>query len=291
MKISQSKVRQSALSYLYTYLSNGSQPVDADLFWTIAQEKDRDHLRTARAKALLHVCRATADSGRLLAGRVQNLLNFMHADMTAALLREDIERYAQQSAQFDAAVKALQFCLADKRRDTTDQLALCCGDVMRLASVVAALGRDMLPRFADYPVYRRHLEPLASVVNRRARMFQVCATLVDPILLEGNKEYAGLVRLAQDMKELRPAVEKLAQGVVAHIPLLENRLESLLDNYSIDRLDMVDKAILYIALYELSVNNLDVPIVVSESTALANEFSGSKSAQFIHGIIASAAKK
>lgn len=291
MNISRSKVRQSALNYLYTYLSNGSQPVDSQLFWSISQEKERDHFRTAHAKALLHACRATADSSRLLEERVQSVENMMHADLTAASLREEIERYRNQSSNFDAAVKALQYCCTDKRRETTDQLLLCTGDVLRLAAVVEALGRDLLPRFADFPAYRPQLDGLAATINRRARMLQVCITLAAPLELAGNKEYAGLVRQAQDLEELRPAVETLVKGIIARIPLMEPRLEGLLTNYSLERVDLVDKAILYIALYELEENGLEVPIVVSEATALANEYSGSKSAQFIHGIIAAAAKK
>ncbi len=291
MNISRSKVRQSALNYLYTYLTNGSRPVDSQLFWSISQEKERDHFRTAHAKALLHACRATADSARLLEERVQSVENMMHADLTAAALREEIERYRNQSSNFDAAVKALQYCCTDKRRETTDQLLLCTGDVLRLAAVVEALGRDLLPRFADFPAYRPLLDGLASTINRRARMLQVCISLAAPLELAGNKEYAGLVRQAQDLEELRPAVETLVKGIIARIPLMEPRLEGLLTNYSLERVDLVDKAILYIALYELEENGLEVPIVVSEATALANEYSGSKSAQFIHGIIAAAAKK
>jgi transcription termination factor NusB len=291
MNISRSKVRQSALCYIYTFLSNGSQPVDKALFWQMAQEKDRDHLRTAQAKAVQHACRASVDSARLLAERLQQVENRMHADLTAATLREEIARYAEQSARFDAALKALQYCQADKCRDTTDQLALCTGDVLRLAAIVEAMGRDLLPRFADFPAYRQQLDALAAAINRRARMLQVCTTLGNPLELAGTPEYVNMVRLAQDMQELRPAVEDLATRVIARIPLVEPRLEGMLENYSVERLDMVDKAILYIALYELEENGLDVPIVVSEATALANEYSGSKSAQFIHGVIAAAARK
>ena len=153
------------------------------------------------------------------------------------------------------------------------------------------MGRDLLPRFADFPAYRQQLDALAAAINRRARMLQVCTTLGNPLELAGTPEYVNMVRLAQDMQELRPAVEDLATRVIARIPLVEPRLEGMLENYSVERLDMVDKAILYIALYELEENGLDVPIVVSEATALANEYSGSKSAQFIHGVIAAAASK
>lgn len=291
MNISRSKVRQSVLGYLYAYLANGKTPVDAELFWNIALEKERDHLRTAQAKTLLHAGRDHADSSRLLAERLEQVENYMHADMTAAVLREEIARYAQQSAQFDAAIKALRYCLADKRRDTTDQLALCVGDVLRLAAVVASLGRELLPRFADFPAYRQQLDCLASVVNRRARMFQSCVVLASPAELVESKEHAGLARMARDMQELRPAVESMAREIIARIPLLEPRVEALLTNYSIERLDVVDKAILYLSLYELEEKGLDTPIVVSEATALANEYSGSKSAPFIHGVIAAAAAR
>lgn len=289
MNITRSKIRQSALSFIYTYLANGSQPVDSELFWTIALEKERDNLRKMHAKAVLHACRDAEDSARLLADRLETLENRMHGDMTTAALRDEITRYAGQSIAFDAALRSLQYSMVDKLRDSSAPLAQRTGEVLRLAAVVEAMGRELLPRFADYPAYRPQLEGLTAAVNRRARMLTGCTILATPAELSANKEFAGLARQAQDIQELRPAVETLAAGVIAHIPLMEPRLEGLLNNYSVERLDYVDKVILYISLYELEVNGLDVPIVVSEATALANEFSGSKSAPFIHGIIAAAA--
>ncbi len=290
MTISRSKVRQCALSFLYTYLTNGCQPVDTELFWSIAQEKERDYLRTALAQAVLHACRDAVDSARLLADRLEQLENRMHGDLTTAVLRDEIERYVAQSVAFDAALKSLQYSLGDKLRDSTAPLAQRTGDALRLAAVVVAMGQELQPRFADFPAYRQQFDSLAAAMKRRARMLQVCAVFENPAELVQNKEYAGLGRHAQDMQQLRPAVEELVREIIARIPQMESRLESLLTNYSVERLDCVDKAILYISLYELE-QGLDVPIVVSESTALAHSFSGSKSAPFIHGIIAAAAKK
>lgn len=291
MNISRTKVRQCALSYLYSYLANGSQPLDTELFWSIAQEKERDHFRTAHAKALLHTCRDAADSARLLAERLEQLQNRMHGDLTTAALRDEMEHYAAQSETFDAAVRSLQYSLGDKLRDSSAPLAQRTGDALRLAGIVAAMGRDLMPKFADFPAYRQPLEALASAMNRRSRMMQACLVLQSPESLSDNKEYVGLARMAQDMKELHPAVESMVAAVIARIPLVEPRLEALLQNYSVERLDYVDKAVLYISLYELEENHLEVPIVVSEATALAHAFSGSKSAPFIHGVIAAAAQK
>ena len=53
---------------------------------------------------------------------------------------------------------------------------------------------------------------------------------------------------------------------------------------------MIDSGILLIALYELRFNGLEAAIVISEANQLADTYSGSKSAPFIHGILAAAAK-
>lgn len=289
--MNKSKVRQTALTLLYAVLENGGsmEDIDVSLFWEIACEKETDHYRSAHAKAILHVVRATADSARLLATRVESVIGMMEGDMTTSRLREDIGRYARRTAEFEAAVHALHYSLHDKRRDGSWQLHLCCQDVLRLSQVLLGLGQDMLPTFDDFPAYRQGLSSLSSVIKRRARMFELCVILQNPLELAGNNEYVGLYRLATVLQELRPAAEGLAREVLSHREALESLITGLLQNYTFERLDVVDKCILYLALYELKYNHLEIAVVVSEATALAHDYSGSKSAPFIHGIIAAAA--
>ena len=285
-------VRRRALNLVYAVLANGNTPAefDYDLFWEISCEKETDHFRTAHAKAVLHVARFSADSARLLAERAENLENTLHGDLTTAALREEAAHYAKQSAALDSSLAALQYTLNDKRRETTDQLALCTKDTLTLAKAVAGLGEELLIHLADAVVYRSVTEPLSAVVRRRGRLAAAVAALADPLTLGDEKDFASLHRQARELKEMRPAAEALAKAVMSHMPEMDAQLETLLAHYTTERLDLVDKAILYIALHELQVNKLEVAIVVSEATALAHAYSGSKSAPFIHGIIAAAAK-
>lgn len=290
--INKSKVRQSALGLIYAVEENGGelQNFDLNLFWRISQEKETDHYRQALCKAIAHVARASADSARLLATRAQAVLDALHGDLTASRLVTDLERLTKRSSEFDAALAAMRYCARDNRQDTTDKLELCCKDVITLAVAVEGLGRDMLPSLEDFPVYRKVLEPLKSAVMRRGKLMAAVAALSTPLMLEGQQEFTGLVRCARMLEELRPAAEEFALAVLARKPQLEERLTSLLQNYSTARLDVVDRCILYIALYELEYNKLETPIVVSEANALADAYSGGKSAPFIHGIISAAAK-
>ncbi len=291
--MNKSKVRQSALSLIYAVLENGGDTTvfDFDLFWDIAQEKECDHYAMAEAKAVAHTCRNLPDAARVAASRVQAVRDALEGDLTAAKLREDTERYAGQLTQLVAAQRAQQLCLADKRRDGTAQLALCNKDVIRLAYAVEGLGRALLPTFADYPAYRAVLDPFAAAVRRCGRLLAPCAALDNPASLEGAGEFAALVRSAEVLQALRTAAEELALAVLGRRAEYDGRIAAKLDNYSPDRLDMVDKCILYLALHEMEVNGLDMPIVVSEATALADAYSGSKSAPFIHGVIAALARK
>ncbi len=286
--MNKSKVRQSALLLIYSVLENGGDvaSLDFELFWSISQEKEQDRYTIAETKAIGHICRAAQDAARLLAERVGAAHDAMQGDLTTARLREDVERYARQYAKFASDLIEQHHCLTSKRRETTEELARLNLSLIVLARAIAGLGRDLLPTLADYPAYRAVLEPLAAVVRRQGRMLELCASVETPAALAGSGEYTSLIRSAEMLAELRPAAEQLALAVLAHRADYDERIAARLENYSPERLDVVDKAILYLSLYEMEENGLEVAIAISEATLLADTYSGSKSAQFIHGVLA-----
>lgn len=290
--ITPGQVRRSALNLIYALLSSGSTAAefDYDLFWSISCEKETDRYRTALAKAVVRAGRSSADSSRLLATRAEAFTAALQGDLTTASLREETEHYLKQDAAFEAALAALSYCLNDKRREGTEQLELCTKDVLTLAKGVSGLAAGLIPHLEDAALYRYVTEPLCAALRRRSRLQDGVASFAAPLSLPEHKDVASLQRQARELTELRPAAEAMVQGIMARRAETDAQLETLLAHYTTERLDMVDKAILYIALYELQVNKLEVAIVVSEATALANDYSGSKSAPFIHGIIGAAAK-
>lgn len=287
-----SKTRQVALHLIYSVIENGGKPeeLDMDLFWDITLEKETEHLRKALTKAILHSCRSIGDTTRLLNTRAQNIENTMHGDLTTAPLRETVERYCKNAAALDSALAALRYSLKDKRREGSHQLLLCCNDVLRLVAALEATTETLEPMAMDFPAYNNVLEPFMAVLRRRSRVQKECAVLAHPETVEGNAEYAAVGRAARELEELKPAAREMAEKVLAARDTLNPLIETQLQNYSMERLDVVDKCILLLALYELTVNKLPVAIVVSEATALADTYSGSKSAPFIHGIIAAVAQ-
>lgn len=78
----------------------------------------------------------------------------------------------------------------------------------------------------------------------------------------------------------------LYQGVLAHLPEIDARLSGCLENFSFDRLALVDKNILRVAIFEIF-HDTQVPPVVSmnEAIEIAKRFGGEDSGRFLNGVL------
>lgn len=261
-----------------------------ELYWEIAMEKEVNHYREALARAVLHVCRSLAEISAPFVERGEALLTASAGDIALYALREDVERNVIAVKRAVAALGTLRSVLKDKRRVDTVELDATAHKAIRQAAVCAAMGDDMLVRLADHPELRAQTDGLGGALRRVLRVLKECARLENPLQLqEDAKEYESLVHKARDIHELRPAAESLATEVMARREEWEAALTRLLRNYVPERLDTVDKSILYISLYEMLHRKLGTAIVISEAINLAHEYSGAKSAPFVHGILAAAA--
>lgn len=283
----QSKIRKTALCLIYAMMEQGfdEQNFPYRHFWEISLEKDQDHLRRALAKGIMHACRAASELAGVFIERGEAYLQEVKGDLTRLPLRDEVERSVERAKAMEAALKDLRICLNDKRRDSSEPLELACRKVLQLAQTLLQLSEPLLLHLDE-----DQQQSTAGALRRLVRMLEECAQLAAPATLADDaKEYAGLARKAQELAELRPAAEELAREVISHREEWEAALHRLLRNYVPERLDAVDKSILYLTLYELLHRKLDAPITIAEAINLAHEFSGAKSAPFIHGVLAAAA--
>lgn len=291
--IARSKVRQHALQLLYSIQEQKIDPADFDYdaFWEISAEKDAARLVTAQAKAVTHLCRHADDLDRLQSERSEAALNLMGPYIETASLRDSLEKLMRASNHLTAALEQLRFTYQHRERRGHTELQQAIETVFQKAAVAAALAEGLLPVFSDYPTFNAVLKPLEAVLRRRLKLLDALAQLQRPVDASLGSEYAGLVQEAEILRDLRPEAEQLVRGVLDHRDEIDARLASTVQNYQPSRLDAVDGCILQLGLYELLYAKLPVPIVVAETTALANAFSGVKSARFIHGIVGAVAEK
>ncbi|MFL6531069.1 MAG: transcription antitermination factor NusB, partial [Chthoniobacterales bacterium] len=88
----------------------------------------------------------------------------------------------------------------------------------------------------------------------------------------------------------KPSVRDFAQplidGMMEHLPQIDERIARYVENYNIERISPVDRNVLRLAIYEMLFRD-DIPPVVSinEAIELAKTFGGPDSGRFVNGIL------
>ena len=82
-----------------------------------------------------------------------------------------------------------------------------------------------------------------------------------------------------------PFMEKLAVGTAEKSAEIDRRIAEKSANWRIDRMSVVDRNILRLAIYEMLDNATPAPVVIDEALELARQFSGEESVSFINGVL------
>ena len=95
----------------------------------------------------------------------------------------------------------------------------------------------------------------------------------------------------QNQEAIFDYAEMLLTGYSENAEEIDTALRMLADNWSLERMPNIDRAILRLAAWEI-LHNSEVPseVAISEAVALASEFSTDDSPKFINGVLARLAK-
>jgi N utilization substance protein B len=95
----------------------------------------------------------------------------------------------------------------------------------------------------------------------------------------------------QNQQAIFDYAEMLITGYQENAQQIDAELQMLADNWSLERMPAVDRAILRLGAWEI-LHNAEVPneVAIAEAVALASEFSTDESPKFINGVLARLAK-
>ena len=122
--------------------------------------------------------------------------------------------------------------------------------------------------------------------RRRARQFAVQAVYQWQITGATFGQIIDQFTVDQDLSKTDvPYFKELLSGVINHIETLDEKLSPYLSR-KIQDVDMVDIAILRLAMFELSYRT-DVPqkVVLNEAIELAKDFATDESYKFVNGVL------
>jgi N utilization substance protein B len=102
----------------------------------------------------------------------------------------------------------------------------------------------------------------------------------DPLRIED-----GFWRIARAEKNTRTFANELFEGVVRNAPELDAIVSDHTENWRLERIALIDRAILRLAAHELRSGKVPRKVVVDEAVELAKTFSSEEAAGFVNGVI------
>ena len=80
-------------------------------------------------------------------------------------------------------------------------------------------------------------------------------------------------------------MEELVNGASAMAPAIDLRISEKSAHWKLERMPIVDRNILRLAIYEMSRHDTPAAVVIDEALELARQFSGDESVSFINGVL------
>jgi N utilization substance protein B len=80
-------------------------------------------------------------------------------------------------------------------------------------------------------------------------------------------------------------MEELARGASSMAADIDIRISTNSENWKLERMPAVDRNILRLAIYEMSLQSTPPAVVIDEALELARQFSGEESVSFINGVL------
>ena len=100
----------------------------------------------------------------------------------------------------------------------------------------------------------------------------------------------GFWKNAKAEKTTREFANQLFESAAARAEELDPIISSLAQNWRLERIAAIDRAILRLSLAEMRTRSTPAKVVINEAVELAKKFSSEDSSAFINGILDAAAK-
>jgi len=90
---------------------------------------------------------------------------------------------------------------------------------------------------------------------------------------------------AEEHPERDAFVDQLVRGTIQHVDEVDTRIRQHAEHWRMERMPVVDRNILRLAVYEMTHAETPAAVVIDEALELARKFSGEESVQFVNGVL------
>lgn len=288
---SRRQIREATVQFLYCAdLEGGADPSELrEPFWEFMTETDRKNLYTATVRTVHHLAAGREDRLAEFVQRSHPALTHLSALPQAEELKTSLNRLLALESSWSLAFTQMGKIPTDAE-DNAAEFGTALDTLFRTDRDLAFHRAEFLRGVNDFPSLKGQLEPVAASVRRLQRISDRLRMVEEP---EKFPEQADLTKLRQGKAEiasLRGRTDALVDAILTAKTEIDATISSIVENYSPERIDPVDRAVLRLGTYELLHTDTPPGAVINEAIELAKRFGTTDSARFVNGVLDKVAK-
>ncbi len=291
---SRRQIREAVVQFLYcSDLEGGADPSALrDPFWEFVTESDRRSLQLATFRTVHHL--AHGREGRLaeFVERQSTTSTLFSAWPEAEKLKSGLTRIAELESGWSTALAKLE------RLPKDDDDASVAASFSTALDLLFRIDRDLaisrsrfLADIEDFPALRVPLEAIAATIRRLQRVSDRLRMVEEPEKFPEQGDLAKLRESKAEIHELRQRADVLVDDILANKETIDANLAAVVENYSPERIDPVDRAILRLATYEILQASSPFKVIINEAVEIAKRFGTNESSRFVNGVLDRIAKQ
>lgn len=290
---SRRQIREASIQFLYcSDLEGGAGAAELrEPFWEFLTETDRRNLQVATFRTVHHLAVGREDRLVEFINRSQPALAHLSALPQAEELKITLNRLLALESSWSIAISKLGRIPKDGESSTVaDEFSAALDSFFAVDRDLAFHRAVFLKTAEDFPSLKAHLEPIAASVRRLQRISDRLRMVEEP---EKFPEQADLTKLRQtksEISELRTRTDSLVDQILASKEEIDATISSIVENYSPERIDPVDRAILRLGTYEILHTQTPPGAIINEAIELAKRFGTTDSGRFVNGLLDKIAK-
>jgi N utilization substance protein B len=287
-------IREAVVQFLYCAdLEGGADPAGLrEPFWDFVTESDRRSLLLATFRTVHHL--AHGREGRLVefVERQTTASALLSAYPQAESLKLEIKRIVEMESGWSTTFAKLErLPKDDDDASVAESFSAALDKLFKLDRDLAAARDRFLKGMEDFPALRGQLEAVAASIRRLQRISDRLRMVEEP---EKFPEQADLARLRDsktEISELRKKSDELVDQILARKDAIDAKLAAVVENFSPERIDPVDRAILRLGTYEILHASTPPKVAINEGIELAKRFGTTDSRRFVNGVLDKIAKQ
>lgn len=287
-------IREAVVQFLYCAdLEGGANPAELrGPFWDFVTESDRRSLQIATFRTVHHL--AHGREGRLVefVERLATANALLSAWPQAEVLKLELKRINEMESGWSTAFAKLErLPKDDDDASVAESFSAALEKFFKLDRDLALARLRFLQGIEDFPALRGQLEAVAATIRRLQRISDRLRMVEEP---EKFPEQADLARLRDskaEIRALRKKSDELVDSILAKKEQIDETLAAVVENFSPERIDPVDRAILRLGTYELLHAGTPPKVAMNESIELAKRFGTTDSKRFVNGVLDKIAKQ